>query len=119
MNKLEITWVHRAGTDSHGERFSIDNLLHASGRILAKVFGPVVPSEYAYRVSFYATVPKSVIADQNEAFDFMDADSARAFAETILDQFDPFSPPRVAGDNTSECTSTTKPVAAGADPAAA
>ncbi len=95
MLASEAVWIDKKGTDRDGDRFWLDNLVHASGRILAKVRLPL-SDEYRYNVAFYCTVPKTVLADQNECFDFIDLDSARAFALAVLAQFDPISLSQVA-----------------------
>ncbi len=95
MLDSEAIWIQNKGTDREGNRFWLDNLVHASGRILAKISLPLC-DEYRYNVAFYCTVPKTILADQNECFDFIDIDSARAFALAVLAQFDPISLSQVA-----------------------
>lgn len=89
----DTIWNSRTGRDGDGERFAVAYLTHGSGRVLAKVFGPAGNDEFLYRASFYCAVPPEVL-DTSETFDFVDLDSAMAFVDGILAQFDPLAKPR-------------------------
>jgi hypothetical protein len=84
IERESVDWQFRAGRDWQGDLFRVWCGVHGSGRILVKIFCPVVSDEFVHRVSFYVTVPKTVLADQNECFDFIDVDSAREFALSVL-----------------------------------
>jgi hypothetical protein len=88
MTGYELTWKHCEGRDEEGIRFSSDVCIHASGRILARVRCPV-GDEYWWRLYFYCAIPDRVIQKSEEAYDFIDSDSARQFAERVLTSFDP------------------------------
>lgn len=92
----QFAWVLYTGRDREGESFAIYCCLHGSGRILAKVLAPAAPGEFVYRVQFHCGIPKRLLADDNEAFDFVDCESAKCFAENILSQFDPTGAPEKA-----------------------
>jgi hypothetical protein len=95
MTKDELAWSHREGRDAQGDKFSQEILLHASGRILARIFIPL-GDEFNFRVAFYVFVPDTVLAKPDDFHDFIDLDSAQRFAEETLLAYDPLAPPAKA-----------------------
>lgn len=92
-NKCFLDWQFHTGRDGEGDKFAVYVLVHGSGRILAKVHAPAYEGGYHFSAAFHCAVPATVI-DTNESFHFIDAESARAFVERILTQFDPLGKPR-------------------------
>jgi hypothetical protein len=87
----DIDWQRRAGRDKDGDRYSIDILIHGSGRILAKIFGPTGPDEFQFRANFYCKVKGQLVDNENDCFDFIDLDSAKAFVERVVIAADPLA----------------------------
>ena len=77
----DFDWQQWAGRDADGERFSHMVLVHGSGRLLAKIWLPIVADEYAHRVYFYAG-DKDLRAA--EGVQFADVDSAKRHVEAML-----------------------------------
>lgn len=76
-----------------GDRVCNHELVHESGRILARIKGPTTNDEYLYDVFFRCKVPEHIIADDDYNFEFMTLESAQFFVAEILSKFDPFAPP--------------------------
>lgn len=91
MKRDELDWQYRSGRDHEGDSFSVHLLVHGSGRILAKVFCPVAAGEFQCRVQFYCKIPKTILANPEECFDFIEDAAAMRFAESVLLKFDPFA----------------------------
>lgn len=88
-----IAWIDRSGRDSSGDRFNHHIAMHGSGRMLAKIYSPVAGDDYSFRAAFYCSVPKRVLANQEETFDFIDLESAEHFVEGVLAQLDATAKP--------------------------
>lgn len=90
--RADTDWRFGAGRNAEGDKFAVHYLVHGSGRVLGKVFEPLA-DELMYRATFYCAVPAEIL-DTNETFDFVDAESAKAFLDGILAQFDPLAKPK-------------------------
>lgn len=91
MVKSEITWDYREGRDREGDKYAVHVLIHASGRILAKVHA----ADYFFRAQFYFVCPKETL-DTTEAYDFIDPEPAMRFCEEQVLRVDPLRAPRAS-----------------------
>ena len=92
----EFDWQYREGRDSDGEKFCVWVMVHGSGRIYAKVSCPRSSDEYTHR-TFFILKPEL----DKEEYQFIDADSAKAFAEKTISELspaavDPVEPPKIS-----------------------
>lgn len=78
---FDCRWEPHAGRERDGEKFAVQILIHASGRIPAKIICPATADEYYYRLFFYLETDMD-----KEEYQFIDLDSAQRFAESVLDQ---------------------------------
>lgn len=87
MTRDDLTWIHRIGRDSNGEKFVNEALIHGSGRIMGWIICPTA-DEFAYWVMFYCKVPKAI---ESEGPRFIDLDSAKEFliATVVASQNEP------------------------------
>ena len=92
MTREDLIWIHKEGRNVDGERFSIEALVHGSGRILVKVWHPQGDS-FEYSVIFYVDVPTTVISKPDDAHHFISLESAQQFSEQIVLAFDPLAAP--------------------------
>ncbi len=91
--RLDFDWREFKGRDAEGTLCLEQVLVHAGGRVLAKVSCPCNSWEYAFHVFFFvAAAKKSAEADSDEGgtdVRFIDLESAKAYAEILLQDFQP------------------------------
>lgn len=82
----DLDWQFQEGRGRDGDKFSTWLLVHASGRLLARVSAPLY--EHEQRLDFFCKLDHGGVTDADD-LRFIDIDSAKRFAEKILDQYDP------------------------------
>ncbi len=79
----DFDWQYREGRDRDAKKFRLYVLFHSSGRALAKVWCPIAADEFLHGLTFYVDEMPQL---KDNAI-FIDADSAKAFAEKCLEGY--------------------------------
>lgn len=91
--RFDFYWLKFKGRDAEGTLYLEHVLVHAGGRVLAKVSCPCNSWEYSFHVFFFvAAAKKSANADSDEGgtdVRFIDLESAKEYAELLLADFEP------------------------------
>lgn len=84
----DFDWQERRGRDSDGDRFSHMALVHASGRVVARIHVPMGADEYMYQLDFFVPL-KETCAEGESDLRFVDLPGAQRFAEKVLETYEP------------------------------
>jgi hypothetical protein len=108
---VHYDWQYREGRDHEGEKFCVHLLIHGSGQIVARIYGPCAPDEFSHRAWFYCKFPDNTPVNVDTSVDFIDLDSAKHYIERMFTKYDPFDELLVKTKNpTIDMIEVTEPI---------